>query len=104
MSASNGGIKTDLAKLDAHVVQPAEYEDAPEWTDEMFDRAELRHGDRVIRPATGTLTRDYIAEAEAAPKEQVTLPLDAAALARFRADGPDWQTRINAALRKAAGV
>jgi len=26
-------------------------DDAPEWTDEMFDRAELRIGDTVIRRA-----------------------------------------------------
>lgn len=24
-------------------------DDAPEWTDEMFDRAEIRIGDKVIR-------------------------------------------------------
>lgn len=37
-------------------------------------------------------------------KEQVTLRLDRAALDRFRADGPGWQTRINEAVRKAAGL
>jgi hypothetical protein len=26
-------------------------DDAPEWTDEMFDRAEFKIGDTVIRPA-----------------------------------------------------
>jgi hypothetical protein len=30
-------------------------DDAPEWTAEMFDVAEFRIGDRVIRPATGYL-------------------------------------------------
>ena len=33
-------------------------------------------------------------------KEQVSLRLDKDILARFRADGPGWQTRINEALRK----
>lgn len=33
-------------------------------------------------------------------KEQVSLRLDKDILARFRADGPGWQTRINDALRK----
>lgn len=37
-------------------------------------------------------------------KEQVTLRLDKAALDRFRADGPGWQTRINEAVRRAAGL
>jgi uncharacterized protein (DUF4415 family) len=37
-------------------------------------------------------------------KEQVTLRLDKAALDRFRAGGPGWQTRINEAVRRAAGL
>ena len=36
-----------------------------------------------------------------ATKVQVTLRLDAAVLAHFKAQGPGWQTRINAALMKA---
>jgi hypothetical protein len=35
-------------------------DDAPEWTDEMFDAAEIRMGNKVIRPATGVLTKDGI--------------------------------------------
>lgn len=30
-------------------------DEAPEWTEEMFETAEHRIGDRVIRPATGYL-------------------------------------------------
>ena len=37
-----------------------------------------------------------------APKAQVTLRIDQDTLARFKADGAGWQSRINAALRKAA--
>lgn len=37
----------------------------------------------------------------AAPKVSVTLRLDPDVLERFRATGPGWQTRINAALRTA---
>lgn len=36
-------------------------------------------------------------------KEAVTLRLDRDVLDFFQADGPGWQDRINAALRKAAG-
>jgi uncharacterized protein (DUF4415 family) len=36
-------------------------------------------------------------------KEQVTLRIDRDVLDYFQADGPGWQERINAALRKAAG-
>ena len=36
-------------------------------------------------------------------KEQVTLRVDRDVLDHFQKDGPGWQDRINAALRKAAG-
>jgi uncharacterized protein (DUF4415 family) len=87
-------IGSDLAKVDAHVIQPEEYEEAPEWTDEMFERADLYHGDKLIRrgrPPQG-----------AAPKEAIKLRIDADVLAHFRSGGPGWQTRINEALRRAA--
>ena len=37
-------------------------------------------------------------------KQAVSLRLDKDILERFRADGPGWQSRMNAALRKAAGL
>jgi len=36
-------------------------------------------------------------------KEQVTLRIDRDVLDHFQQDGPGWQDRINAALRKAIG-
>ena len=36
-------------------------------------------------------------------KEQVTLRIDQDVLEHFRDSGPDWQDRINEALRKATG-
>lgn len=37
-------------------------------------------------------------------KEQVTLRIDQDVLQKFQDDGPGWQERINAALRKAVGL
>lgn len=37
-------------------------------------------------------------------REQVTLRLDRDVLDHFQAEGPGWQDRLNAALRKAAGL
>lgn len=37
-------------------------------------------------------------------KEQVTLRIDRDVLDHFQEGGPGWQDRINAALRKAAGL
>lgn len=38
------------------------------------------------------------------PKVQTTLRLDPDVLERFKAEGPGWQSRINAALRRAVGL
>lgn len=77
-------------------------DDAPEWTEEMFAEAEVRVGEQVIRPgAWRSAGRPPLG---AASKRQVTLRLDPDVIERFRADGPGWQARMNAALRKAAGL
>ncbi len=75
-----------------------------EWTDDQIDRAELRVAGKVVRPASGTLTKVGRPPLGDAPKKQVTLRLDADVIDRFRASGKGWQSRINQTLRKAAGV
>jgi uncharacterized protein (DUF4415 family) len=72
-------------------------DEAPKLDRAWFEQAELRAGDRVLRRAGG---RPKLA----APKQAVNLRLDAEVLARFRAGGPGWQSRMNAALRKAVGL
>jgi uncharacterized protein (DUF4415 family) len=78
-------------------------DDAPEFTDKMFDQAEVSVGGKVARPATGTIKRAGRPKS-AAPKEHVNIRLSPDVLAHFKAGGPGWQTRIDAALRKAAGL
>lgn len=75
-------------KSEASWVDP---DDAPEWTDEMFDRAEIRIGDKVIRPGRPRGTA----------KQAVSIRLDKDVLEKFRATGPGWQSRINEALKRA---
>jgi uncharacterized protein (DUF4415 family) len=94
MPESKRAIHTDLAKLDAHEVQPAEYEDIPELTDEFFDNAEIRLGEKLIRPA-----RRPGRPQSGNTKKLVSLRLDPDIIERFRATGPGWQSRINTALR-----
>jgi uncharacterized protein (DUF4415 family) len=86
-------IHTDLAKLDAHEIQPEEYEDIPELTDEFFEKADFYVGEKLIRRGRGRPPVE-------APKKLVSLRLDQDVIDRFRAGGPGWQSRINAALRK----
>jgi uncharacterized protein (DUF4415 family) len=81
---------------------------APELTEEIAEVAELRVGGKVIRPATGCLGPNGVVRGRpplrGQAKRQVTLRLDGDVIERFRASGPGWQARINAALRKAAGL
>ena len=83
-------------------------DDAPEWTDEMFDVAEYSVGGKVVRPATGYLGPHGVVRGRPPSrdraKQQVTLRLDPDVIERFRADGPGWQSRINEALRKVVGL
>jgi uncharacterized protein (DUF4415 family) len=76
-------------------------DDAPMLTAEIAARAEIREGGKVIRPATGTLTRMGRPPLGKAVKKQVTLRLDSEVVEAFRAGGPGWQSRMNEALRKA---
>jgi uncharacterized protein (DUF4415 family) len=79
-------------------------DDLPEWTEDQFDRAEFRIGDKLIRPANGTLTKAGRPPLGMTPKQQVTLRLDPDVIDAFRSGGPGWQSRINAALRTAVGL
>ena len=93
MSARKRSIKSDLAKVDPHRITKAEYDEAPELTKEMLERAEIRQGDKIIRRGRPPLGN---------PKEAVKLRLDHDILTAYRKTGRGWQTRINADLRKAA--
>ena len=75
-------------------------DDAPEWSDDAVQRAAVWQGDKLLKPAQGTLTRRGRPKLDN-PKRQVTLRLDAEVLDGFRETGPGWQGRINEALRKA---
>lgn len=65
----------------------ADPDDAPELGDEFFEKAELRVGGRVVRPARGGLTG-------------VALALDTDVGHGLQASGPGWEQRANAALRQ----
>lgn len=87
---SSPEIKSDLAKVDAYVLTQADYDEIPELTDEWFETADFRIGDKLIRRGRPKSEK---------PKKQVTLRLDADLLDGLRATGPGWQTRINEVLR-----
>ena len=78
-------------------------DEAPEWSDDVLERAALYDGETLVRAGQGTLTRRGRPRLDN-PKRQVTLRLDGDVIDRFRATGPGWQSRINDALRTAVKV
>lgn len=89
-------MPTKRTSIDNSWVDP---DDAPHLDREWFERAEISIGGKVIRPA-----RPYGRPKSAVSKEAVSIRLDPDVLEYFRASGPGWQSRINEALRKAAGL
>jgi uncharacterized protein (DUF4415 family) len=73
--------------------------DASEWSQEQFDRAEIAVGGRVVRPAQGTLTRPRGRPRKADAKVHIHIRLSPQVLGHFRDMGPGWQTRIDEVLR-----
>ena len=53
MSGNKHVIKSDLAKSDAHVITPDEYEELPEMTDADFELGVWKVGDRQVSPEKG---------------------------------------------------
>ena len=71
--------KSRLAKVDAHVIRPEEYDEIPELTDEIFARAVFKKGGRPVSPD---------------PRKLITIRLPASVIEKWRATGPGWQTRM----------
>lgn len=66
-------------------------DDAPEWTDEMFESADLYHGETLIRRGRPRKAR---------PKVPVSIRLSPEVVEAFKAEGAGWQTRIDEALKE----
>jgi len=84
MTEKKRNIKSDLTRAEGYELKRADYDEAPELSDEQIAQAVVR---KPGRPAGQT-------------KTQVTLRLDNDLLAAYRATGDGWQGRINADLRR----
>jgi hypothetical protein len=67
-------VRSDLRRAAAHRITPEEYDEAPELTDEMLDRAHAFHGDRYLGPARAVAANGW--EPVVGPKEQHRSVLD----------------------------
>lgn len=72
-------LTPDLARIDAHVVNAAEYDDLPELDDAMLARATVNRGGRPI---------------SANPRKLLSIRLPADVIDRWKQTGPGWQTRM----------
>lgn len=84
--ASRRTLGSDLKRVDAHVVKRSEYKDLPALTDDMLARAVVNKGGRPR---------------SANPRQLISLRLPPDVIARWRATGPGWQTRMAERLAKA---
>ena len=75
-----------------------------DW-DEVSDNPEITEAEWAARKPFAEVFPEWAANLEAkAPKKLISLRLDQDVIDGFRASGPGWQSRINAALRdKLAG-
>jgi uncharacterized protein (DUF4415 family) len=75
-------------------------DDAPEWPDDVWDRAEISVSGKVVREAMGTLTKRGRPPVAGEAKQQVTLRLAPDVVRFFKGTGSGWQTRLNAVLER----
>ena len=78
-------LRSDLAKVDAHVIRPQEYEELPELTTSDLQRAVVKKRGRPVSPN---------------PRKLISIRLPADVIERWRATGPGWQTRMAERLSK----
>jgi uncharacterized protein (DUF4415 family) len=83
--ASRRSLKSDLGRVDAHVIKAREYDELPELTEEMLKRGKINKGGRPVSPN---------------PRKLISLRLPADVIARWKATGPGWQTRMAERLQK----
>lgn len=85
-NASRHTLKSDLARVDAHVLHAREFRELPQLTSDMLARAKVRKGGRPRSPN---------------PRKLISIRLPADVIARWKATGPGWQTRMAERLSKA---
>ena len=80
-------MRSDLAKVADHVIEPQEYEELPELTADMLARGRVNKGGRPV---------------SLNPKKLISIRLPEDVIARWRATGPGWQTRMAEKLARVA--
>ena len=80
-----GWVFVATITLYAHVIKSDEYDELPELTDDMLKRGKIKKGGRPV---------------SANPRKLISLRLPADVIAKWKATGPGWQTRMAERLSK----
>ncbi|RJG14552.1 BrnA antitoxin family protein [Massilia cavernae] len=77
-------------------------DDAPELTDEFFEKGEWRVGEKIVsrEEACAELGKRRGRPIGSGTKVSTTIRFDADVLEAFKATGAGWQTRMNDVLRE----
>ena len=78
---------------------PLDREDGLRITADWAAKAELRHGDTIIREASPRVRIGRPPKPDAERKRQITLRIDPVLLESMRASGKGWQSRVEDVLR-----
>ena len=91
MKESNAGLKSNLPKVDSHVLGAEDYADIPELPTEFFTDGQMyRDGKPAARRVRG--------KQKVPVKKQLTIRLNTEVVDFFKAQGDGWQSKINNAL------
>ena len=71
-------LKSDLRKVDAHIIRPHEYKELPELSASALSRAVVNKGGRPR---------------SANPRKLISIRLPVDVIEQWKATGPGWQTR-----------
>jgi uncharacterized protein (DUF4415 family) len=99
-------IKTiaPLADEEEAEIQAQIAEDPDDWVSTDEELAQAKPFAEVFPELMESIRRSRGRPPVAHPRKQVSLRLDPAIIDKFKSGGKGWQTRINEALRKAAGL
>jgi uncharacterized protein (DUF4415 family) len=93
-----------LSDAEEAEIQAQIAEDPDDWVSTPEELAQSKPFAEVFPDLMESIRRSRGRPPVAHPRKQVSLRLDPAIIDKFKAGGKGWQTRINEALRKAAGL
>jgi len=90
MKEKSSGLKSNLKKIDSHILGEADYKDIPELPENFFTDGQLLLDGQPVKRRRG--------KQKAPVKKQLTVRLNSDVVDFFKDQGRGWQAKINKAL------